>query len=154
MTGSPGLAQRRVVTGLDAEGRSTVIIDAPVPKASNGATQLVWRAASVPADNAGSADASIPFSIDHLKDGSSPFFVVELPVGIPRHMHATDTLDYLVILSGQIVLEMETGEVVLGPGDMIVQRGTLHAWRNDGPEPVRMISINLPSIPVGGGATI
>ncbi|MET0363033.1 MAG: cupin domain-containing protein [Sphingobium sp.] len=154
MTDRPNSAPRRVVTGLDAEGRSTVILDGPVPQGPNGATQLVWRTPALPADNSGTADASVPFGIDHLKDGGSTFSIVDLPVGLPRFMHATDTADYIVILSGEIVLELETGEVILGPGDALVQRGTAHAWRNDGPAPVRMISVTLPAHPVGKGATV
>ncbi len=144
---------RRVVTGLDAEGRSCIILDGPVPRTAAG-NQLVWRAASLPADNGGTTDTSVPFSIDHLKDGSAGFSIAELPVGIGRFLHATDTLDYLIILKGKISLEMEVGEVTLGPGDCVVQRGTMHAWRNDGPEAVTMASITLPALPVGNGATI
>lgn len=140
---------RRVVTGLDAEGRSCIVIDGPVPQ-----KQLVWHTPAMPADNAGTADASIPFTMDLLKDGSSCFAIVQIPAGMPRFMHSTDTIDYLVILDGQLVLEMETGETILGPGDCVVQRGTMHAWRNDGPQPVTMVSITLPAHPVGKGATV
>lgn len=154
MTDRTVAAPRRVVTGLDGEGRSTVLIDAPLPTTPDGRTQLVWRTAALPADNSGASDASVPFSIDHLKDGSTTFSIVELPVGLPRFLHATDTTDYIVILSGHVVLELDTGETILGPGDALVQRGTRHAWRNDGPEPVRMVSITLPAHPVGAGASI
>ncbi|HEX7821765.1 MAG TPA: cupin domain-containing protein [Sphingobium sp.] len=144
---------RRIVTGLDVEGRSCILIDGPVPRTATG-NQLIWRAASLPADNGGTADTSVPFSIEHLKDGSGGFSIVDLPVGLGRFMHAADTLDYLIILKGTISLEMEVGEVTLGPGDCVVQRGTMHAWRNDGPETVTMASITLPALPVGNGATI
>jgi mannose-6-phosphate isomerase-like protein (cupin superfamily) len=148
------LAPRRVVTGLDAQGRSAIVIDGPVPRDEHGANQLVWRAAAFPADNSGAADSSVPFSVDLMKDGSAGFSIAQLPPGIPRFMHATDTLDYLVILSGTLVLETETGEVTLRPGDCVVQRGTAHAWRNDGPETAVMASITLPALPVGRGGTL
>ncbi|MFT3964904.1 MAG: cupin domain-containing protein [Sphingobium sp.] len=154
MTDRPSPAPRRVVTGLDPQGRSTVILDGPVPQDGNGASQLVWRTAALPADNSGDADASLPFSIDHLKDGGTTFSIVDLPEGMPRFMHATDTLDYIVILSGRLVMETETEDAILGPGDTVVQRGTAHAWRNDGPGPVRMACITLPAVPVGKGATL
>ncbi len=50
-------------------------------------------------------------------------------------MHATDTLDFMIVLDGEIVLGMEEGERRLGPGDAVVQRGTMHRWRvvGDGP---------------------
>lgn len=145
---------RRVVTGLDAEGRSCILIDGPVPCDDRGASQLVWRAPALPADNSGAEDASVPFSTALMKDGSAGFSIAQLPPGIPRFMHATDTLDYLVILSGTLVLETETGEVNLGPGDCVVQRGTAHAWRNDGPDVAVMASITLPALPVGKGGTL
>jgi quercetin dioxygenase-like cupin family protein len=51
-------------------------------------------------------------------------------------MHTTDTVDFEVVLSGEIVLELDDGaEVVLKPGDTVVQNGTRHAWRNRGDVP-------------------
>jgi quercetin dioxygenase-like cupin family protein len=144
---------RRVVTGLNDQGQSCAIIDGPVQRHGQ-ATSLIWRSAAVPADNAGSKDAGAPFTMDMLHDGGSNFMLVELPPGIGRFMHATDTLDYLVVLSGQLVLELEAGEVTLSPGDFIVDRGVHHAWRNDGPDVATMASITLPAHPVGKGRTV
>jgi mannose-6-phosphate isomerase-like protein (cupin superfamily) len=51
-------------------------------------------------------------------------------------MHTTDTTDYEIVLSGQVVLELDDGaEVTLSPGDTVVQNGTRHSWRNRGTEP-------------------
>jgi quercetin dioxygenase-like cupin family protein len=144
---------RRVVTGVNAAGKSCVVIDGPVPAAGE-ATALVWRTAALPADNAGSADAARPYAMDLLHDGGSNFMLVRLPPGIGRFMHATDTTDYLVVLSGRIVIELEAGEATMGPGDFIVDRGVLHAWRNDGPEEAVMVSVTLPAQPVGKGRTV
>ena len=49
-----------------------------------------------------------------------------------RHplMHRTESVDYGIVLSGQIVLLLDDAEVVLNPGDVVVQRGTIHAWAN------------------------
>ena len=116
------LAQRRVVTGLNDEGKSCVIIDGPVPRQS-GASDLIWRSAAVPADNAGSQDMAQAFAMDMLHDGGSNFMLVTFPPGMGPFLHATDTLDYLVVLSGQIVLQLEAEEVVLNSGDVIVDRG-------------------------------
>lgn len=151
MTDSPSNAPRRVVTGLDGDGRSTILFDSPVPVDANGRRQLIWRAPSLPADNAGDADASVPFTMDLMRGGGANFSIVEIPPGFPIPMHATDTVDWLVILSGRIVLVMETGETILGPGDALVQRGTVHAWRNDGPDVVRMVSVTLPAHPLDPG---
>lgn len=150
---SASRSYRRVVTGLDAEGRSCVIIDGEVPR-HGGASALVWRSAAVPADNSGSEDMAAPYAMEMLHDGGSNFMLVELPVGMGRFMHATDTLDYLVVLSGRVVLELETEAVTLDPGDFIVDRGVPHAWRNDGPDVAVMASITLPALPVGKGRTV
>jgi mannose-6-phosphate isomerase-like protein (cupin superfamily) len=51
-------------------------------------------------------------------------------------MHTTDTTDFEIVLSGQIVLELDDGaEVTLNPGDTVVQNGTRHRWRNPGTVP-------------------
>ena len=60
-------------------------------------------------------------------------------------MHTTDTIDYGIILSGEIDLELDEGEVHLGPGDVVVQRGTRHAWRNRGSEPCKIAFILIKS---------
>jgi quercetin dioxygenase-like cupin family protein len=68
--------------------------------------------------------------------------------------HATDTIDYIVVLRGEVVLVLETGEVTARAGDFIVDRGVLHAWRNDGPETAALAVVNLPAHPVGKGRTV
>jgi quercetin dioxygenase-like cupin family protein len=61
----------------------------------------------------------------------------------PDHpgMHRTDTTDYLYIVSGEIVLELDDGaEVVLTAGDTVVQNGTRHAWRNRSDRPCTIVA--------------
>lgn len=136
---------RRVVTGLDREGRSAVIIDDAAP-------QTIWSTDRSPADNKGSADAGgAPFSFD-IPVGGTSFFYTDLPAGGPPiAMHATDTLDYAVVVSGEISLITETGETKVRPGDVVVDRGVLHTWRNDGPEPCRMVFVFVKADPVRAG---
>jgi naringenin degradation protein FdeH len=55
---------------------------------------------------------------DHVQPGRHPL------------MHRTQSVDYGIVLSGEIVLLLDDSEVVLGPGDVVVQRGTIHAWTN------------------------
>lgn len=146
---------RRVVTGLNAEGKSCVLIDGPVPR-HGPAANLVWRSAAVPADNAGGEDAAVPYHMAMLHDGGSNFILTELPPGMggDAFMHATDTIDYLVMMSGEVVLALETGEVTLRAGDLIVDRGVIHGWRNDGAETAVFASVTLPARPVGEGRTV
>jgi mannose-6-phosphate isomerase-like protein (cupin superfamily) len=60
-------------------------------------------------------------------------------------MHTTKTIDYGIVLSGEITLELDEGEVYLKKGDIVVQRGTRHAWRNVSAEPCTMIFVLIAS---------
>lgn len=62
---------------------------------------------------------------------------------IARHpaMHLTQTLDAITVVSGRVRLILDADERLLGPGDVVVQRGTNHAWVCDGPEPVLMVAV-------------
>jgi len=60
-------------------------------------------------------------------------------------MHTTKTIDYGIVLSGEITLELDEGEVHLKKGDVVVQRGTRHAWRNNSLEPCKMAFILISS---------
>jgi uncharacterized cupin superfamily protein len=57
--------------------------------------------------------------------------------------HRTDTLDYVMVLDGEVTLELDRGEVALGPGDCVVQRATRHAWRNRSGRPVKLAVVML-----------
>lgn len=145
---------RRVVTGLDGEGKSAVVIDGPcLPMASIG--ELVWMTKGSPADNSGSADIEAPDSpLDLMHGGGSVFMVVEYEPGFQSYWHATDTIDYIVVLEGEIVLMLDEGEARLKAGDFVVDRGVNHAWRNDGPARAVTVGVTLPAHPVGQGRTV
>ncbi len=147
------LNHRRVVTGLDEEGKSCVIIDGPIPRFNEVSAALAWRC-RVPADNAGSEDTVAPYDIEMLHSGHANFAICEFPPGARAIMHATDTIDYLVILSGRVTLVLESGEVSLGQGDFVVDRGVMHGWRNTGSEPCVAAVVNIPAHPVGAGRTL
>jgi mannose-6-phosphate isomerase-like protein (cupin superfamily) len=148
---------RRVVTGLGEDGRSRILIDGPIPP-SSPATGLAWHTGEIPADNSGGEDMGhAPFSFELMHSGASTFMVAEYPpgagVGEP-YWHATDTTDYIVVLKGEIVLELETGEVRLKAGDFVVDRGIVHSWRNDGPEVAASAIVTIPAKPAGKGRTV
>jgi quercetin dioxygenase-like cupin family protein len=149
------MSLRRVVTGLDAEGRSCVKFDGDAPR-HDGVANLVWRTSSVPADNSGDEDASVPYRMEFLHDGGTNFIFTEFPPGRGElaFMHATDTIDYLVVISGEITLVLEESETVCGPGTLIVDRGVNHGWRNDGAEMAVYASVTIPAKPVGKGRTV
>jgi quercetin dioxygenase-like cupin family protein len=149
MTAAPA---RRVVTGLGEDGKSRVIIDGPVERAQV-ASSSVWRS-TIPADNTGSADAAVPFTIDMVHFDGSNFLLIEFPPGMEPFMHATDTLDYFVMLQGEVEFATETGAVRLKPGDLVVNRGTMHAWRNDTDDVAVLAAMTVPAKPLAAGRTI
>jgi mannose-6-phosphate isomerase-like protein (cupin superfamily) len=122
----------------------------------------LWATSTAPADNSGNADAAIrPRRI--APDGSGTVFrIIEYPpdsvrlksidpeahfsgMGVARRpdgaeqrhkgMHRTDTVDYAIILSGEIHAVVDEGEVLLRQGDCLIQRGTNHAWSNRTEQP-------------------
>jgi quercetin dioxygenase-like cupin family protein len=65
--------------------------------------------------------------------------IVDLEPGARSPMHRTETVDYGIVLAGRVVLVLDDGsETALEPGDVVVQRGTNHAWTNTGEQPARM----------------
>jgi mannose-6-phosphate isomerase-like protein (cupin superfamily) len=136
---------RRVVTGLDASGQSCVLIDGP-------AKPVIWSTEETPADNSSTKDAG--GGAFRFPESGSLFVFSDIPPGGNIQMHATDTLDYIVILSGEVVFITETGETVLRAADALVDRGHMHAWRNESDEPCRIMNVLLPARPVGKGATV
>jgi len=70
--------------------------------------------------------------------------------GSPRHpgFHKTSSVDYAIVLSGEIYAMMDEGEVLLRAGDVLVQRGTHHAWSNRTDEPARLAFVLIDAEPV------
>ena len=159
---------RRVVTGHDAAGRAVVLLDGPAPnvklrKATGLTSTLLWVTDKSPAYNSESADsAAREIGVAPPRRGSI-FRVVDFPpaadvgavdnaamlkeMGIadgghadPRHatMHRTRSIDYVVVISGEIDMLLDDFEVHLKAGDVLVQRGTSHAWANRGKESCRV----------------
>ena len=60
-------------------------------------------------------------------------------------MHETDTIDYIILLKGDVTLILDEEEVPLKPHDVVVQRGTNHAWVNNGSEPALLIAVLIDS---------
>lgn len=155
------MTYRRVVTGLDDQGLSTVVVDGPPISLGHGVNDgggggYLWRTATVPADNSGCGDIAIapPFTYDWFHDGGSNFMVVEQAPSKDAYMHATDTVDYVVMLQGEVTLVLEAEEVKLRAGDFLVDRGVNHGWRNDGPDKAVYAVITVPAKPVGRGRTV
>jgi len=76
------------------------------------------------------------------------FRLVEYQPGVAPRMHRTETIDYAVVISGEIDLQLDIGAVHLRAGDVLVQQATLHDWVNRGTEPCRIAFVLVPTKPV------
>ena len=132
---------RRVVTGHDAAGRAIVKIDEiakNLVSSRPGATSsVVWTSQGFPVDNTGEEDAGLRRTGTTLDNGTV-FRVLELAPGAGPRNHRTDSIDYAVVMSGEIDMELDDEVVHLQGGDVLVQRGTVHNWVNRGAEPCRI----------------
>jgi mannose-6-phosphate isomerase-like protein (cupin superfamily) len=172
---------RRVVTGHNAAGRSTFIIDAPSPHVfsrtkGSAIVHELWETTGTPADNHGNDDAIRGgHRLPPPKNGSV-FRIIEYPPDSerlaalareealpddgsgraaatdrnnPRHpgFHKTATIDYAIVLAGEIVAMMDEGETLLRAGDVLVQRGTNHAWSNRTNEPAVVAFVLIDAAP-------
>jgi len=145
---------RRVVTGHDASGRAVVQID-EVPKnlASSrpGATAcVVWTTEGFPVDNTGKEDAGLRKTGTTLDNGTV-FRILELAPGVSPRNHRTDSIDYAVVISGEVDMELDDAKVHLKAGDMLVQRGTIHNWVNRGTEACVIAFVLIAAKPVTVG---
>ncbi|KIJ42128.1 hypothetical protein M422DRAFT_254822 [Sphaerobolus stellatus SS14] len=133
-----GSNARRVVTGLGEDGKAKILYDdregrvETFPSGSN--FQTVWLTDRVPADVTRETNED-PTKGEKLyqgpvNDGSVGVFV-NFPPGARAPMHSTKSIDYGIIVEGELELELDNGEkTVLKAGDVIVQRQTKHAWHN------------------------
>ena len=146
---------RRVITGHDASGRAIVKIDEVSKNAVSGrpgATACnVWTTEGFPASNDGDADAGLRKVGTTLKNGTI-FRVIEFAPGLAARNHRTDSIDYIVIMAGEIDMELDDSVVHLKAGDVMVQRGTIHNWVNRGTAPcvLAVVLIDAKSVEAGG----
>ena len=149
------LRVRRVVTGHDSEGRAVVTIDEVsqnLRSARPRATAcVVWTSQGFPIDNTGEADQGLRETGTTLDNGTV-FRILELMPGNSPRVHRTDSLDYAVIMSGEIDMELDGSTTRLKAGDVVVQRGTVHNWVNRGTEPcvIAFVLIAAKPVEVGG----
>jgi quercetin dioxygenase-like cupin family protein len=128
---------RRIVTGHDTNGSAVFTDDAlfePIAIPSgDAAMSTIWTTLSVPADLNDDTDGAKRDAGTTLKGGSVIRIVDMLP-NCSSPMHRSSSIDYGIIISGEIELELDNGIVkTIGQGGIIVQRGTIHKWRNPSP---------------------
>jgi quercetin dioxygenase-like cupin family protein len=142
---------RRVVTGHDASGRAVVKIDEVAKNLVSsrpGATAcVVWTTEGFPVDNTSEEDAGLRKTGTTLENGTV-FRILELAPGVTPRNHRTDSIDYAVVMSGEVDMELDDTTVHLKAGDVLVQRGTIHNWVNRGNEPCVIAFVLIAAKPV------
>jgi quercetin dioxygenase-like cupin family protein len=152
---------RRVVTGHDASGKAVILIDGDAPNQRVRQTGLVstllWVTDESPADISGNADRAareigvppppngsilrvVDFPPENAGGAKTDHATILREMGVAAssapvrhaHMHRTRSVDYAIVLSGEIDMLLDDSEVHLSAGDILVQQGTNHAWVNNG----------------------
>lgn len=143
---------RRVITGHNEQGRSTIVSD---DRVTGGAHPNLYRATgefplgpTPPGESQGirPTDREQTARLEPEIGGSTFTFVnlAPTPKGATPGWHRTMTLDYDIVLGGELVLMVDEGETKLYPGDVVIQRNTMHAWRNDTDSPVYFVAVLVP----------
>ena len=146
---------RRVITGHDGNGKAVVKIDEVVKNVTSGrpgATAVnIWTTEGFPVNNDGDADEGQRKVATTLKNGTI-FRIIEFAPGLAARNHRTDSIDYIVVISGEIEMELDDTLVRLKAGDVMVQRGTIHNWINRGGAPcvLAVILVDAKSVAAGG----
>ncbi len=174
----PATPTRRVVTGIDGDGKSYFVHDGPTPGQLDLGLAIddeIWIDDPANPDPNSENDPALSekFYLEPPRDGSIIRIFTFLPEGTTPPtgddfakqvaeagarfdtrgvmeednpgMHTTKTLDYGIVLSGEIDLELDSGEVHLKAGDIVVQRATRHGWHNRGSEPCKIAFILIGS---------
>jgi quercetin dioxygenase-like cupin family protein len=152
---------RRVITGHGAGDVAKVLIDAPATNAkypaAGSVSTLMWCTDSAP------ASIAVGEKIEDMGArilGTAPpakgsrFAVIDFPPGNKPHMHRTETIDYVIVLKGEIEMDMDESTVTLKAGDIMIQRGTNHAWANRSAAPARVAFVLIDAEPLGIGKPV
>jgi quercetin dioxygenase-like cupin family protein len=136
---------QRVVTGHDTNGRAVFKSEDVTPTrtipSGDASFLLVWTTETVPADNNDETDGRLRDAGLTLNQGSV-IRVVDMLPGKESPMHRTNSIDYGIVLDGEIELELEDGaKRTVHQGGIIIQRGTNHLWRNTSDQVCRIAFI-------------
>jgi Cupin domain len=171
---------RRVVTGLDASGRATVVSDGHAPRSLDlvnvpgMSTSMLWATAPGEPIRLDGSDPTPGVRRQLPEPGGTCFLIIRFPpdsvfaapsfdaaaasaerrIAFPGiaellepdnpGMHTTNSVDYVIVLDGDLWLELDDGQLTrLGPGDTVVQNGTRHAWRNLSAEPATVAVVQV-----------
>jgi quercetin dioxygenase-like cupin family protein len=142
---------QRVVTAHDERGLAVFSSDdsaptRPIPS-GDAAFLLMWTTATVPADNNDATDGRLREAGLTIHQGSV-IRVVDMLPGCESPLHRTNSIDYGIVLTNEIELELDSGEKrTIKAGGIIVQRGTSHLWRNRTSETTRIVFVLIEAAP-------
>lgn len=142
---------RRVVTGHKTDGKATVLIDEisqDVVNPRKGCTFFNIWSTKLSADNNDDRDGAKEIVGTAMKD-KAVFRVIEYAPGVAPRNHRTNSIDFAVVLSGEIDMTLDDEIVHLKAGDVLVQRGTVHDWINHGDKPCVIAFVLIDAAPVG-----
>jgi len=168
---------RRIVTGVNEAGRSYIVSDTELPTGDITAGQPMrvglWRTDSAPASN--TTEDPVPdgvlTKIAPPNRGGTVIRITEVPPAAAHPynpddlksrgakttpdrsaknagFHATDTIDYAVCLEGEVWAVLDEGETLMRAGDVLIQRGTYHAWHNRSDRVARMLFVLIDAEPL------
>jgi quercetin dioxygenase-like cupin family protein len=112
---------------------------------------VIWSSEGFPVDNDANADPS-GRKIGTTIPNGTVFRIVSFGPGVAPRNHRTDSIDYAVVMSGEIDMDLDGTTVHLKAGDVLVQRGTIHNWINKGTEPcvIAFTLVSAKSVSAGG----
>ena len=150
---------RRIVTAHDVMGHAVVLADEKVALPGlpdeNLRSAVIWTTGTVPADNSVDVEVNAHDDGRSLNGAASVLRIMEFGPGYASPRHRTLSIDYLFVLSGELELELDrAARVRVYEGDIVVQRGTSHLWRNpsqDTPCRVLVSMIEARMVSIGGG---
>ncbi|MBV1868958.1 MAG: cupin domain-containing protein [Marinosulfonomonas sp.] len=143
---------RRIVTGYDENGQSTIVSDGvpPVQRVANEliTTTHLWATDQTPANFMGKDDGACLVTGTAPPINGSRFLVLDIAPGeLQGGDHQTDTLDYAVCLFGEVDAVLDAETCTMKAGDILIQRGTMHNWINRSQAPARLLFAMLDGTP-------
>jgi quercetin dioxygenase-like cupin family protein len=145
---------RRVVTGHDQNGRAIVTIDEVaknvISRRPQHASCVIWSTGEFPTDNGNEGDGGAR-DVATTDPNGTVFRLVEYGPGVAPRNHRTESIDYAIVMAGEIDMDLDGTTVHLEAGDVLVQRGTIHNWNNRGSEPCLVAFVLVAAKPVERG---
>ena len=152
---------RRFVTGHDVNNVAKVIMQGPATNAKRPSagtvSTLIWSTDRIPADIAvgeGAEDLGARILGTAPPANGTRFAVIDFPPGNEPRMHRTETMDYVIVIEGEIEMDLDASTVKLKQGDIMIQRGTNHAWANRSDKRARVAFVLIDAVPLGIGHPI